>query len=75
MFKNNFWWVYELMKPYDNWYWYACLFNTYNSRTEAVDNQILDYYENWTSLKWTDYEVFEKNDEIVKAIINTVIIH
>ena len=71
MFKNNFWWVYELVKSFE-WESEACLYDTIKDEAENVSNKIEQYYRYWKTLQWTPYVVFEENDKIISDIIETV---
>lgn len=71
MFKNNFWWVYDLVKSFE-WENEACLYYTIKDEAENVSNKIEQYYRYWKTLQWTPYVVFEENDKIIKDIIKTV---
>jgi hypothetical protein len=75
MFRNNFWDVFNYLNQYKWEYWEVCLYpNVWINQENAEDasNKVSDFYEKWNSLIWTEYESFEKNDKIIKEIINTV---
>lgn len=71
MFKNNFWDVFNYLSKYKWEYWEICISNN-SEEWDKISNLISKFYESWVSLIWTEYEVFEKNDKIIKEIINSV---
>lgn len=77
--KNNFWEVYKYLLNYKGQYWEACIYSMDGRSTEKyiqeaiiASDMIQKYYKNWESLLWTDYEWFEKNDQIIKKIFRTI---
>jgi hypothetical protein len=73
LFKNNFWNVLDYLNQFKWEYWEACLIDSqWEFRSKVISDNIVNFYKNWTSLYWTDYEWFEKNYYIIKEIINTV---
>lgn len=74
MFQNNFWNVLNYLKQFKWDDGEVCLYNSgiSDTKSEEASNKIWDYYKNWNSLYWTDYEWFEENYNIIKEIINTI---
>lgn len=73
VFKNNFWNVLNYLNQFKWEYWEACLIDfEWEFRSKNISDNIVNFYKNWNSLYWTDYEWFEENYNVVKEIINTI---
>lgn len=73
VFKNNFWNVLNYLNQFKWEYWEACLIDfEWEFRSKNISDNIVNFYKNWNSLYWTDYEWFEENYNIIKEIINTI---
>ena len=71
MFKNNFWWVKNLLNKYNGGS-EVCIWNDWDYKiAEDASNYIEKYYEYGESLEWTKYQVFADNDELITKIIYT----